>query len=75
MSCFLFFKREVVRELKLFSLVGSIFIDNKEAKKNLDDVNQKAEGTKSKLDAVISKAAKFGVSLANFGNHAMGLVI
>ncbi|WP_025027758.1 phage tail protein [Caldalkalibacillus mannanilyticus] len=60
--------------MKLFSLVGSIFIDNKEAKKNLDDVNQKAEGTKSKLDAVISKAAKFGVSLANFGNHAMGLV-
>lgn len=50
--------------MQLFSVLGSVFIDDKDSSKKLDNINQKAEGVGGKLRNMIGTAAKWGNAIA-----------
>lgn len=56
--------------MQLFSVLGSVFIDDKDSSKKLDNINQKAEGVGGKLRNMIGTAAKWGKGIATAGAAA-----
>jgi len=58
--------------VELFKLFGSIFIENSEANKSLDDTDKKAGGVASKLGEGIQTAAKWGTAIVGGATAAVG---
>lgn len=54
----------------IFKLVGSIFVENNEANKNLEDTGKKADGLGGKLSSAVGTAAKFGAGIATAAGGA-----
>lgn len=58
--------------INLFKLVGSIFVDNKEADKNIEGTTGKAETLRSKLGKGMKTAGKWGGALVGAAGLAGG---
>jgi len=58
--------------MEIFKLFGSIFVDNQDANKKLDDTDKKAGGVAEKLGKGIQTAAKWGTAIVGGASAAVG---
>jgi len=61
-----------VRQLEIFKLFGSIFVDTAEAEKSISKTEEKAESFTSKLGNGIKTAAKWGAAIVGGASAAVG---
>lgn len=61
-----------MRQLEIFRLFGSIFVDTAEAEKSISKTEEKAEGFTSKLGNGIKTAAKWGTAIVGGASAAVG---
>ena len=61
--------------MEIFRLFGSIFIDNADADKKLDDVDKKSKGASTSLSGLVGAAGKAALALGAMGAAAAGGLI
>lgn len=61
-----------MRTLEIFKLFGSIFVNNEDANKKLDDTDKKGKGVASTLGNAIGTAAKWGAAIVGGATAAVG---
>jgi len=61
--------------MEIFKLFGSIFVDNEDANKKLDDTDKKGKGVASTLGKGIQTAAKWGAAIATGATAAGGAML
>ena len=61
-----------MRQLEIFKLFGSIFVDTAEAEKSISKTEEKAESFTSKLGNGIKTAAKWGAAIVGGASAAVG---
>lgn len=61
-----------MRQLEIFKLFGSIFVDTAEAEKSISKTEEKAESFTSKLGNGIKTAAKWGTAIVGGASAAVG---
>ena len=64
-----------MRQLEIFKLFGSIFVDTAEAEKSISKTEEKAESFTSKLGNGIKTAAKWGTAIVGGASAAVGGIL
>lgn len=64
-----------MRTLEIFKLFGSIFVNNEDANKKLDDTDKKGKGVASTLGSAIGTAAKWGTAIVGAATAAGGAML